>query len=65
MTVVIIIQQEDETYNVYINGNKINEVNNLPIQAAESRAKSIISNKGGNGYIITEKNDGSVSVEKV
>jgi hypothetical protein len=65
MTVVIIIQQADETYNVYISGNNQNEVNNLPIQAAKARAREIIRKKGRNGYIITEKNDSSVSVEKV
>ncbi len=51
-----ITERSDGKYDIWINGNKINESNGLGITVAKSHAEKVIKNKGGGQITIEDKN---------
>ena len=55
-----ITKRSDDKYDVWINGNKINESNGLGIQVAKSRAEDVIRKKGGGQITIEDENENMI-----
>ena len=55
--VIYVSENDNGKFDVYKEGNSINEVNNQSYQAAMDRASAIIRNSGESGDIIIEKDD--------
>ena len=55
-----ITKRSDGKYDVWINGNKINESNGLGIQVAKSRAEDVIRKKGGGQITIEDENENMI-----
>ena len=56
--VIFIIHNENDTYDVWVNGREICEARELGIQAASDRARAILRNHGG-GVILFEDEKGN------
>ena len=60
---IFVMEKAPGKFDVYIDGNQINEAVGLSYQTALSRARDLfrrnVPNRNGGGYIIVEKLDGS------
>lgn len=56
--VIFIIHNENDTYDVWVNGREIYEARELGIQAARDRARAILRNHG-EGVILIEDEKGN------
>ena len=63
--VIFIIHNENDTYDVWVNGREIYEARELRIQAARDRARAILRNHGGGVVLFQEVNGNHLETEYV
>lgn len=63
--VIFIIHNENDTYDVWVNGREIYEARELGIQAASDRARAILRNHGGGVILLEDENGNHLGTEYV
>lgn len=63
--VIFIIHNENDTYDVWVNGREIYEARDRGIQAARDRARAILRNHGGGVILFEDENGNHLETEYV
>ena len=63
--VIFIIYNENDTYDVWVNGRERYEARELGIQAASDRARAILRNHGGGVILLEDENGNHLGTEYV
>ncbi len=63
--VIFIIHNENDTYDVWVNGREIYEARDRGIQAARDRARAILRNHGGGVILFEDENGNYLETEYV